>query len=554
VTTEARHLGTMLVQQGLLSREDFERATGIQAETGLPLGRILVEEGFVKEADLVRNLARQIGLEFVNLGEVNIDPTATALIPEALARRFTAIPIAFEDDQLVVAMADPANVLAIDDIRAITGMEILPKVAIRSEVEAAISRMAQFDDAVSDLGDLLDDESDVQDLGNLEASVDEAPVVKLVNTIITRAVNERASDIHIEPGERDLRVRFRIDGVLHEAMTTPRQAANAMISRLKIMADINIAERRIPQDGRISLKVAGKQVDLRVATLPSVYGEKVVLRILDRSSVLLELEDLGFSAYNLKRFEEAYTKPYGAILVTGPTGSGKSTTLYATLNVLNDPKVNIITVEDPVEYRLGGITQIQVNKKAGLTFASALRSILRADPDVALIGEIRDRETAQIAIEAALTGHLVLSTLHTNDSASSIGRLIEMEVEPYLVASSIDAVLAQRLARRLCDKCKVEYKPDSSETADVKGAEKLGSLFRAEGCGTCSNTGYRGRVALHEVMLVSEEIQRMAVEHRPSDEILQVAIEQGMQTLWDDGLEKVSQGITSLEELMRVVA
>ena len=327
-----------------------------------------------------------------------------------------------------------------------------------------------------------------------------------------------------------------------------------MISRLKIMADINIAERRIPQDGRISLQVSGKQVDLRVATLPSVYGEKVVLRILDRSSVLLELEDLGFSEYNLERFESAYTKPYGAILVTGPTGSGKSTTLYATLNVLNDPKVNIITVEDPVEYRLGGITQVQVNKKAGLTFASALRSILRSDPDVALIGEIRDRETAQIAIEAALTGHLVLSTLHTNDSSSSMGRLIEMEVEPYLVASSLDAVLAQRLARRLCDKCKVEYKPEAADLEKLEGADALGKIFRAEGCGSCANTGYRGRLALHEVLLVSEEIQRMAVEHRPSNEIMEVAVEQGMRTLWLDGIDKVSQGVTSLEELMRVVA
>jgi type IV pilus assembly protein PilB len=544
----------MLLQEGLLTRANLDRATEIQNESGVPLGRILVEEGFVKETDLVKTLARHIGLDFVALDEIAVDPSAVALVPEALARRYAAIPIGFEEDgRLTVAMADPANVLAIDDIRAITGMDVRPKVATRTEVIDAISRMAQYDDAVSDLGELLDDSAEVEDLGALEASVEDAPVVKLVNTIITRAINERASDIHIEPGEKDLRVRFRIDGVLHEAMTTPRSITNAMVSRLKIMADINIAERRIPQDGRISLKVQGRQVDLRVATLPSVYGEKVVLRILDKSSILLELTDLGFSDHNLKRYESSYTKPYGAILVTGPTGSGKSTTLYATLNVLNRPEVNIITTEDPVEYRLSGITQVQVNRKAGLTFASALRSILRSDPDIALIGEIRDRETAQIAIEAALTGHLVLSTLHTNDSSSSIGRLIEMDVEPYLVASSIDAVLAQRLARRLCEKCRVAGEPDVArfEAAEVDVPRQV---FMAEGCTSCSNTGYRGRMAIHEVLLVSEEIQRMAVERRPSDEIQEIAIEQGMRTLWQDGLEKVAAGMTSLEEIMRVVA
>jgi type IV pilus assembly protein PilB len=544
----------MLLQEGLLTRANLDRATEIQAESGVPLGRILVEEGFVKETDLVKTLARHIGLEFVALDEITVDPSAVALVPEALARRYAAIPIGFEEDgRLTVAMADPANVLAIDDIRAITGMDVRPKVATRTEVVDAISRMAQYDDAVSDLGELLDDSAEVEDLGALEASVEDAPVVKLVNTIITRAINERASDIHIEPGEKDLRVRFRIDGVLHEAMTTPRSITNAMVSRLKIMADINIAERRIPQDGRISLKVQGRQVDLRVATLPSVYGEKVVLRILDKSSILLELTDLGFSDHNLKRYESSYTKPYGAILVTGPTGSGKSTTLYATLNVLNRPEVNIITTEDPVEYRLAGITQVQVNRKAGLTFASALRSILRSDPDIALIGEIRDRETAQIAIEAALTGHLVLSTLHTNDSSSSIGRLIEMDVEPYLVASSIDAVLAQRLARRLCEKCRVAGEPDSARF-EAAGVQVPREVFLAGGCTSCANTGYRGRMAIHEVLLVSEDIQRMAVERRPSDEIQDIAIEQGMRTLWQDGLEKVAAGMTSLEEIMRVVA
>ncbi|MBT8248740.1 MAG: Flp pilus assembly complex ATPase component TadA, partial [Acidimicrobiia bacterium] len=408
----------MLVQEGVLTKEQLDEAQQIQSESGKSLTRILVDQEFVDETDLVKVLAKQIGIEYIALEEITVDPTAAALIPDNIAKRYAALPVLFDGDKLIVAMADPANVLAMDDIRSISGMEIVPRVAPRSAVEAAIARMSSYNDSVTEFAD-FGEEEEKEDLSALKEAVDEAPVVKLVNTIVTRAVNEGASDIHIEPGEKDLRVRFRVDGVLHEVMSTPKAISNALVSRLKIMADINIAERRVPQDGRMSLKMNGKPVDLRVATLPSVFGEKVVLRILDRSSVLLELVDLGFLPQTLARFESAYTKPYGAILVTGPTGSGKSTTLYATLNVLNKPEVNIITTEDPVEYRLAGITQVQVNKKAGLTFAAALRSILRSDPDIALVGEIRDHETAQIAIEAALTGHLVLSTLHTNDAPSS---------------------------------------------------------------------------------------------------------------------------------------
>ncbi|MQB01997.1 MAG: type II secretion system protein GspE, partial [Actinobacteria bacterium] len=371
-----------------------------------------------------------------------------------------------------------------------------------------------------------------------------------------QAVNDRASDIHIEPGERDLRVRYRIDGVLHEMMHPPKAVQNGILSRLKIMADINIAERRLPQDGRIGIVVSGKQIDLRVATLPTVYGEKLVMRILDKSSVLLSLDDLGFLPENLKRFEESYTKPYGAILVTGPTGSGKSTTLYATLNVVSDPTRNIITVEDPVEYRLAGINQVQTNPKAGLTFASALRSILRSDPDIVLIGEIRDRETAQIAIEAALTGHLVLSTLHTNDAPSAMTRLVEMGIEPFLVASALDCVLAQRLARRLCERCKEPYVPTEAELTAARFPFEPGEevkLYRAVGCSACGNTGYKGRMALHEIMTVTEEIERLVVEHASSEAIAAVATEQGMLTLRMDGIEKVRAGQTSLEEVFRVV-
>ena len=384
--------------------------------------------------------------------------------------------------------------------------------------------------------------------------------MKFVNLLITQAVNDRASDIHVEPTEHDLRIRFRIDGVLHEVMRSPRSIQAGVISRLKVMAEINIAERRIPQDGRISLKVGGRSVDLRVATLPIVHGEKVVMRILDKGQALLRLEDLGFLPETLERFSTAYRKPYGTILVTGPTGSGKSTTLYATLNILNEAHRNIITVEDPVEYRLAGINQVQVHPKAGLTFASALRSILRADPDVILVGEVRDRETAVIAIEAALTGHLVLTTLHTNNAASTPMRLVEMGVEPFLVTSAIDCVVAQRLARRLCDHCKESYQPTEAElveagwSPDELSGNDWPTLQRPMGCSSCGKTGYRGRFAIHEVLLLSEEMERMIIERRSTEDLAKLAVMEGMITLKKDGLRKVALGHTSLEEIFRVVA
>jgi type IV pilus assembly protein PilB len=388
--------------------------------------------------------------------------------------------------------------------------------------------------------------------------VEDAPIVKLVNLLITEAVSERASDIHIEPGQDDVRVRYRIDGVLHEVMRSPRAIQSGVISRLKIMADINIAERRIPQDGRLSVSAHGKKIDLRVATLPTVWGEKIVMRILDNSTASLDLRDLSFLDENYETYRESYTKPYGMILVTGPTGSGKSTTLYATLNAVSKPEINVITVDDPVEYRLAGINQVQVNPKAGLTFAGALRSILRSDPDVVLLGEIRDHETAQIAIEAALTGHLVLSTLHTNDAPSAVTRLTEMGIEPFLVGSALDAVVAQRLARRLCGKCKEPYTPTPEEMLAARfpwmPGEPLPELMRPVGCVTCSKTGYRGRLALHEVMRVTEEIERHAVAHSSSADISNTAVKQGMIPLRDDGWQKVVLGQTSIEEILRVVA
>src|ERR671919_2544873 len=520
---KTKSLGDILVEEGLLSRDQLDKAEEEQQRVGKSLGRVLVDMGLVKEADLVSALARQVGLEFVDLTETQIDAAAASLLPEQVSRRYRALPIGFDGTRLIVAMSDPANVFALDDIRTITGMEIKPVVATASDVESAVRRYGQFEQSVEDIATEASSAAtdDAQDLESMPAAVEEAPIVKLVNLLITQAVTDRASDIHIEPMEKDIRIRYRIDGVLHEVMRSPKNIQNGLISRLKVMADINIAERRVPQDGRVGLVVGGKAVDLRVATLPTVYGEKVVLRILDKTSVLLKLDDLGFSDFAYKRFEEAFRKPYGTVLVTGPTGSGKSTTLYATLNIINGVDRNIITIEDPVEYRLSGVNQIQVNPKAGLTFATALRSILRADPDVVLIGEIRDRETALIAMEAALTGHLVLSTLHTNDAASAITRLIEMGVEAYLVASALDCVVAQRLARKLCERCREEYEPTEAELegAGVPPDSGVERLFRPVGCPACGKTGFRGRVGLYEVMLVTEEIEKLTVERISSEEI-----------------------------------
>lgn len=551
------HLGTVLLEEGLITDDVLNRAIELTHETDQPLGRVLVDEGFLPESDLVRALARHIGIEFVDLAEITVDPAAASLIPDALARRYAALPIGFEEDRLVIAMADPGNVLAVDDIRAISGMEVITRVATRGDVENALSRLAGLDDSVTDLAEMAADGVEQEDLSAVESAAEEAPVIKLVNTLITRSAADRASDIHIEPNDKDLLIRYRIDGVLHELMRTPRSISRAVVSRLKIMADIDIAERRRPQDGRISLRVSGKQIDLRVSTLPTIYGEKVVMRILDNSTAMLTLEDLGFLPDTSDRYSESFSKPYGTILVTGPTGSGKSTTLYATLNVLNKPEVNIVTVEDPVEYRLNGINQVQVNKKAGLNFANALRSFLRQDPDIMLVGEIRDIETANIAIESALTGHLVLSTLHTNDAPSSISRLVEMGVEPFLVGSAVDAILAQRLARRLCSSCKVAYQATADALRevgwDMASTDELPTLFRPEGCASCSNTGYKGRLALHELMQVTDDVERLTVEHASTDDIAKMARQQGMRPLKYDGLAKVARGLTSIEEILRVV-
>ncbi|NLT54116.1 MAG: Flp pilus assembly complex ATPase component TadA [Actinomycetales bacterium] len=553
-----KQLTDILLEGGLVDEAELAAAYDEHQRAGRSLGRVLVEHGVLSEAQLVEALAQQIGLPFVDLAEYTVDGAAVALVPAAVCRRHTVLPVGFDEGKLVLVMADPANVFALDDVRSLTGLEPRPAVATRDDLLAAIDRYYRADADLDDLSSSLVQEDDTDDdLSKLREVVEDAPIVKYVNLLITQAIQDGASDIHIEPGERDLRVRYRIDGVLHEVMRSPRSIQSGVISRLKIMSDIDIAERRIPQDGRLSVTHLGAKIDLRVATLPTVWGEKVVMRILDNSTARLALSDLGFEQSNYDRFSQSFVKPYGMILVTGPTGSGKSTTLYATLNIVSRPEINVITVEDPVEYRLPGINQVQVNTKAGLTFAAALRSILRSDPDVVLIGEVRDHETAQIAVEAALTGHLVLSTLHTNDAPSALTRLTEMGIEPFLVGSALDCVLAQRLARRLCGKCKEPYVATPEELTAARfpwqQGEDLPVLYRPVGCSACAKTGYKGRLALHEVMAVSEEIERLAVQRASATEVANVAYSQGMHSLRADGLIKVGQGITSLEEILRVV-
>lgn len=554
-----KQLAEILLDEGLVTEAELAAAFQEHQRVGRSLGRVLVETKMITEAQLVAALASQIGLPYVDLAERNVDPAAVALIPAAICRWHLVLPIGFEGGKLLLAMADPANVFALDDVRSLTGREPRPLVVTRDDLRAAIERHCRDGAEMEDLRSSMAAGAVIKnDLAGLTQVVEDAPIVKYVNLLITQAIRDGASDIHIEPGEHDMRVRYRIDGVLHDVMRWPRSIQSGVISRLKIMAEINIAEKRKPQDGRLSVETRNGKVDLRMATLPTVWGEKIVMRILDNSTASLDLADLGFSEDNHARFATSYQKPYGMILVTGPTGSGKSTTLYATLNIVSRPEINVITVEDPVEYRLPGINQVQVNVKAGLTFAAALRSILRSDPDVVLIGEIRDHETAKIAVEAALTGHLVLSTLHTNDAPSAVTRLTEMGIEPFLVGSALDAVLAQRLARRLCARCKEPYTPDPRDLTSARfpwnPGEELPVLFRAIGCRSCAKTGYKGRLALHEVMSVSEEIERMAVSRASPTEIGRVAREQGMTGLREDGMNKVRQGETSIEEITRVVA
>lgn len=553
-------LAEILVLRGLMPIESLD-TLGSGAASDEFLINELTAEGKVTDAQVASARAAQLGLPFVELAEYPVDRAAVELVPVALLRRHEVLPIAVEGNRLLVAMADPGDVIALDDVRASVQLMVKPVLAEQSDLRAALARFVRSDGELSDLTTAIVDEAAATDISApqiSEASDDDAPVVRFVNLLISQGIQDHASDIHIEPGEHELMVRYRIDGVLHVMQRAPKNIQNGVISRLKIMSDIDIAERRRPQDGRMSVRHGDRQIDLRVATLPTVWGEKVVMRILDNTNTAMHIEELGLLGRNAAVFRESYTKPNGMILVTGPTGSGKSTTLYTTLKAVARPEINVITVEDPVEYRMPGINQVQVNPKAGLTFASALRSILRSDPDVVLLGEIRDHETAQIAIEASLTGHLVLSTLHTNDAPSAVTRLTEMDIEPFLVGSALDLVMAQRLARRLCDRCKVAYYPNPQDIINLRmGYDPSGPppvLYNPVGCQNCSNTGYRGRIALHEIMPVTEEIERLSVARASSMEIKQVAVAQGMSTLRVDGWEKARMGLTSIEEVLRVVA
>jgi type IV pilus assembly protein PilB len=533
-------------------------ATAVVAsdDSGRALRDVLLGEGIVTEVELAEALAQAYGLNYIDLDGYAIDATATATIPFALARRHRVLGIAIDDDEIVVAVSDPGDVLALDDVRAATGLRVRPVVVARDELAKAIERFQRSENDLDDIAASLAADTSPAQLSSLDSVGDEVPIVRYVNGLIEQAIDNRASDLHIEPTEHDLRIRFRIDGVLHEKDTVPRAVQSALISRLKIMSGVDIAERRVPQNGRITVELNQRHVDLRVATLPTVWGEKIVLRVLDTGGIDLELTRLGFTAANYERFSSSFSKPHGMLLVTGPTGSGKSTTLYATLSAISNPEINIITVEDPVEYRLAGVNQVQVNHKAGLTFAAVLPAILRSDPDVVLIGEIRDRVTAQLAVEASLTGHLVLSTLHTNDAPSAVTRLVEMGIEPFLVGSSLDCVMAQRLARRLCQWCRESYAPTRAELGAARwpfgDIEAPATLWRAVGCRSCAGTGYRGRIALHEVMLVSEQIERLAVERASAHEIQRAAVAEGMEMLRADGLHKAAAGETTLAEVLRV--
>lgn len=549
-------LGEMLIAEGLLSKEQLERALTEQKQHGGRIGSILKGLGFVTEEDIIKVLGKQLGIQHVVLANVIIDPDLLKVIPETLARRYQVMPISKRDKALTVAMVDPLNVFAIDDIRRLAGLDIHPVVSTEGDLLKAIDRFYSSKPTMEEAARDMDMEGYGQTTGeqvvDLEKIADDTPVIKLVNTMIMQAVRDGASDIHIEPDQDLLRIRYRVDGMLHEVMSIPKHLHAGVISRIKIMADLDISEKRVPQDGRIQMRIGEKDIDLRLSTLPTIFGEKIVMRLLDKSSIKLGLGEIGFSSDTFKRFSGMIRRPYGLILVTGPTGSGKTTTLYAALNSINSIDKNIITIEDPVEYQLKVVNQVQVYPKVGVTFATGLRSILRQDPDIIMVGEIRDRETATIAIQAALTGHLVLSTLHTNDAAGAIVRLVDMGAEPFLVASSLLCVVAQRLIRRICPRCKKAYQPPNDLLISL-GVKKVDiSFMKGEGCQECRSTGYAGRDGIYELLAIDEGIRNLIVSKASSSAIRSQAISNGFVTLRAEGIKKALKGQTTVEEVLRV--
>ncbi len=551
----------VLVELGYASPELVQNAVEAARSAGRPPEALLLEQGVINEDQLSRATAERYGLDHVDLASYNVDVAAAALFPVTMARRYQAVPVGYVDSHtLLVAAADPANVLAVDDIQIATGLDCRIAVAPKADVEGLLTRLGTLQSAAAEAvitEDVAEEEEEqaLASVSEMQAGAEDAPVIKLVYSILAQAVGEGASDVHLEPEEGELRIRFRVDGVLKESAHVPKRMIGAVISRLKIMSELDIAEKRVPQDGRVSVAVDERRIDLRVTTLPTQRGEGATIRILDESNAQRSLDDLGMDGSARARFESAFHQAYGAVLVTGPTGSGKSTTLYAALSELNEVEKKIITIEDPVEYRIDGVNQMNVNRKAGLDFATGLRSILRADPDIVMVGEIRDAETARIAIEAALTGHLMLTTLHTNDAPGAIARLNEMGIEAFLTASAVDCVVAQRLARRLCPTCKrrkVITAAAIAETGVRVGAEI--EAYEPVGCARCNHSGYQGRVGIYSVMELSERLKELTIAHAGETEIAAVAQEEGMLTLREDGVSKVRSGLTSLEEVLRVTA
>jgi type IV pilus assembly protein PilB len=547
-----RMIGEVVVELGFADQETVDRAIELARGRGRPTGQVLVDDGVLTHDQLARVVAERFGLDYIDLSVFDLDMGAVNLMSTGAAKRYKALPVGFADDgALLLAMADPTNVLTIDDVAMMTARRVRPAAASVEDLELLLSRLARIDDSIEDIAEEESEEPSDAEVLSEEADSD-APIIKLVHSIVAQAAEQGASDIHVNPEEGDTRVLYRVDGVLYPAATVKRRVAMGVVSRIKIMADMDISERRVPQDGRFGLTVDGRRVDIRVVTLPLVHGEGAVLRILDRGVVVSKLDAIGMAPAALDGFTAAIHRPNGAVLVTGPTGSGKSTTLYAALNDLNDGERSIITIEDPVEQRIAGVKQMQIAPKAGVTFDVGLRSMLRADPDVIMVGEIRDRETAQIAVEAALTGHLVLSTLHTRDAPSGLGRLIDMGIERFMVSSAIDCIVAQRLVRTLCKHCKRPQSVPDSVLAEhgLAGAQP----FEPVGCSRCGGSGYRGRVGVYEMMSVSERIRAMILENASVDDIVEVATQEGMERLRDDGLRKVREGLTSIAEIQRMTS
>ena len=550
-----KKLGELLMEAQDITQKQLEHALSEQRNNGKRLGETLIELGYVTERQMLLTLEKQLGIPFVVLSEIAIQEEALTVVPLFLSERYNIMPIRLEENKIVLAMNDPTNFYAIDDVRMVSGMEVAPVLAAAKDIKAAINNNYGVKGRVENAVSKLKDEEVTSTIRELVDVTDNAPIVSIVNSLLDQAVHDMASDIHVEPAEDKVRVRFRVDGLLREVVSFPRSTQAAILSRIKIMAEMDIAEKRLPQDGRIKMMKNGREIDVRVSTLPTILGEKVVMRILDKEAVNIKLSELGFSEKNMEMYKKMISNSYGLVLATGPTGSGKSTLLYTTLMELNTVAKNIITVEDPVEYRIPGVNQVSVNNKVGLTFANGLRTILRQDPNIIMVGEVRDIETAEITVNAALTGHLVLSTLHTNDAPGAITRLLDMGIEPFLIVSSVRGVVAQRLVRRICPDCKIQYtpSPDSDERILLGiGSEEPLTLYKGEGCAQCNFTGYKGRLAIQEVMPILPEMKKLIMQHAPDQDIFAVAKKQGTVTLRDDGIAKVLKGMTTMEELVRV--